>query len=275
MTQPPIPPEALAAARRPVALVLPGMDDAVVERDLAYADAPGDHLRMDIYRPPGLARAERRPAVVFIHGGGPKGVPFKEMGVYRSMGRIAAALGLVGVTFTARMTYPETALDQGGADVAAAIAFARREAGRFNIEAGRLALVAYSGGGPMLAPFLRDAPEFVRALCAFYPILKVEGAAPYARTETPERAAAWCPLRALGAPGRKVPLFLARAGADAVPGLLEGLDAFVAEALARDYPLTLANNPGADHGFDVGEATPRTLDILEGALAFLRRHLAG
>lgn len=275
MPQPPIPPEALDAARRPVCLTLPGMDDAVVTRDIAYADAPGDHLRMDVYRPPGLAAEARRPAVVFIHGGGPDGVPFKEMGVYRSMGRLVTTLGFVGVTFTARIRYPDSDLAASGADVAAAIAHARAQATAFNLDDDRMALMAYSGGGPMLAPFLRDAPGHVRALAAFYPILQVEGVAPYAQAETAEALAAWDPRRALGSPGRKAPLFLARAGADAIPGLLEGLDGFVADALAADYPLTLANNPGAAHGFDVGEATPRTLEILEAALAFLVRHLGG
>jgi hypothetical protein len=85
--------------------------------------------------------------------------------------------------------------------------------------------------------------------------------------------AEWSPLRQLGAPGRKPPLYLARAGADAIPDLLAGLDAFAAEALKVDYPLTLANNPGAPHGFDITEPTPRTLEILDEMFAFMRRHL--
>jgi acetyl esterase/lipase len=271
--QPSLPPEAIERARRPVALIRPGMEATEVTRDLRYTDAPGDHLRMDVYRPPGLAADDRRPAVVFIHGGGPDGAPFKEMGLFRSMGRLVTTLGFVGVTFTARIGYPDTHLDLAGADVAAALAFVRQEAGGLGIERDRLALLAYSGGGPMLTPFLRDPPPEIRGLAAFYPVLAIEGVAPYAEAETAQALAAWSPIRALAAPGRKPPLYLARAGADAIPGLLEGLDAFVAEALVRDYPLTLANTPGAPHGFDIEEPTPRTLEVLEGALAFLQTHL--
>jgi len=272
--EPRLPPEAVEMARRVVALTTPGMDAMEVTRDLRYTDAPGDHLRMDVYRPPGLAAEARLPAVVFVHGGGPDGAPFKEMGLFRSMGRLVAAQGFVGVTFTARIGYPDTHLALGGADVAAALAHVAVQAAALNVDAERLALYAVSGGGPMLTPYLRDAPAPIRALVALYPILAIEGVSPYAEAETAETLAAWDPTRALAAPGRKAPLYLARAGADAIPGLLEGLDRFTAEALARDYPLTLVNHPGAPHGFDLGEATPRTIEILEGALAFLGRHLA-
>ena len=96
---------------------------------------------------------------------------------------------------------------------------------------------------------------------------------PWTGNSLGENLAAWSPLAQLAKPGRKPPLFLARAGADEIPGLLGGLDAFVSEALAQDYPLTLINNPGAPHGFDIGEATPGTLEVLAAMFAFLRRHL--
>ena len=64
---PPIPPDALAAARRPVVMTLPGVDKVQVTKDLRYTDALGDHLRMDGWRPPGLNASDRRPAVLYVH----------------------------------------------------------------------------------------------------------------------------------------------------------------------------------------------------------------
>jgi acetyl esterase/lipase len=203
----------------------------------------------------------------------PAGVPAKEMGVYQSYGRLAAAQGWVGVTFTHRLGFPKTMIAEGAADVASAVAHVRAHAAELNVDPERLCLAAYSAGGPMLSPYLRDAPAYVRCLAAYYPILEIEGSAAHKASETSEVLAAYSPLRQLAAPGRKVPLFLARAGGDEVPGLLAGLDAFIAEAVKRDYPLTLANNPGAPHAFDIGEPTPRTLEILEETFAFMRRHL--
>src|SRR5687767_7646343 len=95
---PPIPPEVLAAARRPVVMTLPGMDKVQVTKDLRYSPNAPAHIAMDVYRPPGLKAGEKRPAVIFIHGGGPPGAPMKEMGVYTSYGRLIAAQGLVAVT---------------------------------------------------------------------------------------------------------------------------------------------------------------------------------
>lgn len=268
-----IPSDARAAARRPVVMTLPGMEAVQVTKDLPYTQAVGDHLRMDVWRPPELQAGDRRPAVLFIHGGVPPGAPAKEMGAYLSYGRLVAAQGLVGVTFTHRLGFPQTQLAEGGADVACAVGYVRAHAAELNVDADRLCLAAFSAGGPMLSPYLRDAPVHVRCLVAVYPILETEGARAHRAAETPDTLAAWSPLRQLRAPGRKVPLYVARAGADAVPDLLPGLDAFVAEALKAGYPLTLANNPGAPHGFDIDEPTPRTLEILEDMFAFMRRHL--
>src|SRR5688500_11379369 len=114
MAQPPnIPPEVIAAARRPVVITLPGMDQVQVTKDLRYSDRTEPHLAMDVYRPAGLKPGERRGAVIFIHGGGPPGAPMKEMGVYTSYGRLMAAQGLVGVTFTQRLSFPKTQLEAG------------------------------------------------------------------------------------------------------------------------------------------------------------------
>lgn len=274
MSQPPnIPPEVLAAARRTVVMTLPGMDQAQVTRNLRYSDRAEPHLAMDVYRPAGLKAGERRGAVIFIHGGVPPGAPAKEMGAFVSYGRLMAAQGLVGVTFTHRLGFPQTNLAAGGADVASAIAHVRAHAAELNVDPDRLCLAAYSAGGPMLAPYLREAPDYVRCLVAFYPILDVEGSDVHRAAETAETLAAWSPLQQVGRPGRKAPLYLARAGADEIPQLLAGLDGFVAEAVKRDYPLTLANNPGAPHSFDITEPTPRTLEILQETFVFVRRHL--
>lgn len=270
---PPVPPEALAAARRPVVMTLPGMEAAQVTKNLRYSDRTEPRLAMDVYRPAGLEPGERRGAVILIHGGVPPGAPAKEMGVYTSYGRLLAAQGLVAVAFTHRLGSPRTQLLEGGADVASAVAHVRAHATELNIDPDRLCLAAFSAGGPMLSPYLRDAPPHVRCLVAFYPVLEIEASDAHRAAETAETLAAWSPLRQLGAPGRKPPLYLARAGGDAVPQLLEGLDRFVAEAVRRDYPLTLANNPGAPHAFDIAAPTPRTLEILDEAFAFMRRHL--
>lgn len=271
--RPAIPPEVLEMARRPVALTILGMDQVQVARDLDYAGHAEPHLRMDVYRPPGLKPGERRPVVLFIHGGVPAGAPAKEMGAFRSWGRLAAASGLVGVTFTQRLSWPETHLKDGAADVRSALAYVREHAVELNADPDRVCLVAFSAGGPMLAPYLADAPAEVRCLVAFYPLMDPEASPPHRAHEDAPTLAAFSPLKALAAPGRKPPLYLARAGADEIPTLLDGLDRFTAAAKEAGYPLTLADNPGAPHSFDILAPTPRTLEILREALAFVKAQL--
>jgi acetyl esterase/lipase len=244
-----------------------------VTKNLRYSDRTEAHLAMDVYRPAGLKAGDRRPAVIFIHGGVPPGAPAKEMGVYTSYGRLMAAQGLVGVTFTHRLGFPKTQILEGGADVASAIAYVRAHAAELNVDPDRLCLAAYSAGGPMLSPYLRDAAPYIHCLVAFYPIMDIEASDVHRAAETPATLADWSPLRQVEKPGRKPPLYLARAGADEIPQLLSGLDRFIAEAVKRDYPMTLANNPGAPHSFDITAPTPRTLEILDGTFAFVRRHL--
>jgi type IV pilus assembly protein PilB len=73
---------------------------------------------------------------------------------------------------------------------------------------------------------------------------------------------------------RSTPLLLVRAGGDETPGLNATLEHFVADALALDLPLTVVNQAGAPHAFDVITDDEATRQVLRQILAFLRFHLA-
>lgn len=88
----------------PVVYKLPGMEKVTVKKDLNYKGDKGNELlKMDVYPPPGLAKGEKRPAVIFIHGGAGAEFKPKDWGIYVSWGKLIAASGLVGVTFTHRL----------------------------------------------------------------------------------------------------------------------------------------------------------------------------
>src|SRR5439155_25874157 len=113
---------------------------------------------------------ESLPVVFFIHGGVPRDVPVlpKDWGIYRSWGRLIAASGMAAVTFNHRVGYPDPNLAQGAADLADAIAFVRGRAADFGIDPERIALAAYSAGGPLLAAPIREPKPYIRCLVAFY-----------------------------------------------------------------------------------------------------------
>jgi acetyl esterase/lipase len=135
----------------PVVYRVPGMDKVITKSDLKYTTANDPNLLMDVYAPPGLTNGERRPAVVFIHGGAGAFLKPKDWGIYHSWGQLVAASGFIGVTFTHRLGYPRPMLAEAASDVTAAINYIRANADTLNIDKDRLCLAAYSAGGPMLS----------------------------------------------------------------------------------------------------------------------------
>ena len=125
----------------------------------------------------------------------------------------------------------------------------------------------------MLAPLLRQPPPAVRALAGFYSFLDTEHVKLDEAEITAETAKAFSPLVSIESASRIPPLFIARAGKDAIPGVNASIDKFVAEALERNLTLTVVNHPAGSHGFDHKEDDARTREILEMALAFFRAHL--
>jgi acetyl esterase/lipase len=259
---------------RPVVYKVPGMDQVKVRKDLAYKPSDDPNLKMDIYAPPNLGPGERRPAVVFIHGGAASRFRPKDWGIYQSWGRLAAASGMVGVTFTHRLGFPRTQILEGASDVADAIAYIRSHAGELGIDGDRLCLAAYSAGGPMLAPFLSDPPPYIRCLVGFYPFLDIRQSKEHWESESAETLERFSPIVQIARdPARVPPLFVARAGRDEIPTLKDSIDRFAAEALARNVPLTLMNHPQGVHGFDNQNDDDRSREIVRGALEFMKGHL--
>jgi hypothetical protein len=67
-----------------------------------------------------------------------------------------------------------------------------------------------------------------------------------------------------------VPLFIARAGLDAIPHINDSIDRFVVHALRRNLPLTLVNRHDAPHAFDLDHDRDTTRDIVKRILSFLQ-----
>lgn len=256
---------ALERARRPIVLSVPGMERVAVHSNLVYTDVSDPLVRMDVYVPADLQADERRPVVMLVHGGVPASLPVKDMGAYRSWGRLIAAHGMVAVTFTHRLRWPINQLNDSAADVRAAIDFARANAAKFNVNPARMCIAAYSAGGPLLTVALQDKRSYVRCQLAIYPLVDVQGFGASDETKFALEAyldQPWFP-----------PLFVARAGRDAIPTLNTRLDAFIGSAIAANAPITLMNHPEGAHGFDTANDDERSREIIRAALEFMKAHL--
>jgi acetyl esterase/lipase len=259
---------------RPVVYSLPGVAEVAVKTNLKYTDVDDPNLLMDVYTPRGLSEGERRPAVLFVHGGAGSASRPKDWGIFISWGRLAAASGLVGVTFTHRLGYPKPLLREAASDVETAVAYVRANADALGVDRDRLCLAAYSGGGVLLGAAVRERPPHVRCLVSFYAFLDVRQSPMHTPYETAETLERFSPITYLGENAERIPpVFVARAGLDQIPTMNDSIDRFVREAFERNAPLTVYNHPRGVHGFDNQTPDARSREIVRAALDFMKTHL--
>ena len=257
----------------PVVYQLPGMDDVRVHSNLKYSEIDNPFLLMDIYSPPNVSENADFPIVVFVHGAAGAQYNPKDWGFFRSWGRLIAAAGMVAAVFTHRLSYPKPLLAEAAIDVSNAIDYIRARVGSFNADPGRIALIAWSGGGPLLTVAMRQQTSFARCLLAFYAYLDIQQSPTHIEHETAEFLKMYSPISYLDGNASNMPLFVARAGQDEIPGMNDSIDRFVTAAIAANLPLTFMNHPAGEHGFDNQNNDDRSREIIRAALDFLRIHL--
>jgi acetyl esterase/lipase len=262
---------------RPIVYSVPGMDNVDVRPDIIYKRDGREEMKMDIYIPPSLAADACRPAVIFIHGGplgqnpSPKA---KDWGVYRSYGRLMAASGLVGVTFDHRyISMKAKDLETSFADVEEAIRFVRANAASYHVDPERIALWAFSGGGPHVSIGMQGQMTFVRCLVSYYAILDLSAHA--ARLgETPQVMERFSPVAYLTKAHEYLPpVLIGRAGLDS-PDINRSVELFVSKMFALNGDVNLLNHPLGRHGFDIYDDDEQTRDVIAATVAFLKSRLS-
>jgi acetyl esterase/lipase len=210
------------------------------------------HGTIDLYLP---EASQPRPAVVFVHGGP---IPAelrptpRDWPVYRGYGSIAAARGVVGVTVDHRLHDPAS-YPLAATDVAAAVDVVRAHP---RVDADRVAVWFFSGGGLLSADWLRTPPEWLRCVAATYPVLAVRPG----RGVDPR----FQPIEAVAAAGT-LPIVLTRVGRER-PQIAAGVDAFVSAARACKARLEIVDVPDGQHGFDMLDHNDGSRRAVEQAL---------
>jgi len=260
--------EEAAIHERPVVYQVPGMDQVEVQRDLTYRTVEGAELKLDVYSPSHPPDTGPHPGVVFIHGGPyPRSMPVPtRWGQYRSWGRLAAASGLVGVTFGHRY-HDYACLEQAYGDILAALDYVRLHAAAFSLDPDRLALWSGCGGAPFLISYVQGQPEFVRCFVLYYPILDLRPTGRAAEVLGPELIERFSPVIHFDL--TDVPMFIVRAGLDD-PELNRSIDLFVQKALAINAPLDLANHARGRHAFDILDDDARSREIIARTIEFIK-----
>lgn len=260
-------------AKKGLVYTMPGVDAVTVRRDMEYRVTEAGALTMDLYYPPHSKSGARIPAVVFVTGASDEGArrilgcALKEMRSYVSWAQLAAASGLVAITYTNR---------EPATDVHAVLQHVRQNASSLNIDEHRIGAWACSGHVPnALAVLMRGAQDYLKCavLCYGY-TLDVDGF-----TSVADAARQWgfvnaCAGKSVDDLPRDIPLLITRAGQDEMPGLNAALDRFLTRALTCNLPVTLVNHSVAPHAFDLFHDSETSREIIRRILAFLQFHLS-
>jgi len=256
-----------------VVFTVPMMQQVIIRKNIVYKVVDGVPLKADFYLPPGSGPGER-PAVILIHGGPiPANLltPPKEWGIFVSYGQIIAASRLVGVTFNHRF-YGGEHLADAQSDVEDLVAYVRQNAGDLGIDKDRIAVWAFSGGGPLLTGFLREPPSYISCIVAYYAVLDLRLMRAPGSTIEEEILERYSPVANMAGGDKQIaPIFIARAGLDNA-SLNESIERFIHEAVSRNVMVDFCNHPGGHHGFDVLDDNDRSREIIRHTLDFIKAH---
>jgi acetyl esterase/lipase len=249
---------------------LPGTDSVLVERDITYKEVDGRAMLLDVYRPP--QTSGRLPAVLMVHGSGPQFLvdEAKDWGTFTGFGRIIAASGMVGVAFNHRGSANFSTLQDEASDIEDAVSYVREHADELGVDPDRICLWAFSAGGAYLGRPLRDRPDYLRCVVAYYAVMDLTTIPDLVSDKlTPEQLREHSPVSHLAQDEPPLPpILVAKAGRDR-EDINGTIDAFVREAARRDLPVELLVHEEGRHGFDVMDDDQRTRAIIERTLAFI------
>lgn len=253
---------------KPVVVPIPDASQYRVTRDIEYLKTDDSRTLADVFVP---AQAnEKRPVLVFLHGGGGS----KDLGQFQSLGALAADAGLAAMAFSYRFGGVDS-FQLAAADAQAAVEYIRQNANDYSIDKDRVCLWLVSSGGVVLAPLLAEQPAWLKCVVIHYGAMGPESYRAMGAEVSKTQAQGLDPLPLLEADTRWKPaLFIAEAGADHA-GLNTVLRQFAETAANNAWPLAYWNHPTGPHGFDVLTEDARSRQIIRRSVAFVKAHLAG
>jgi acetyl esterase/lipase len=127
------------------------------------------------------------------------------------------------------------------------------------IDGDRVAVWAFSGGGPLLTPWLARSPAWLRCLAATYPVLdsRPDAVLP----------AGFRPIDTLGA-GSPLPFVLTRVGLESAP-IAAGVVRFLTAAEQSRLRVTIVDVPNGHHGFDTTDPGQESTGAVQSALGLV------
>jgi dienelactone hydrolase len=247
---------------------VPGMHLAQVRPDLLYVDETERAVRMDVYWPAGSE--ERLPVVVM--GGPPAYQAGKNSGQKIGWGQLLAASGLAVALFDIRSDNFQATPQEPSDDVVAAMEYLRENADELNIDAARMCTFGFSiGTAPWhLWAAMNEPNPGVVCNVVFYGVLDFQSGE---FDIDQSLAAEYSAVTYLERDGSDIaPMFVAKAGRDETR-INDSIDRFATLAESRGAAVTVLTHETGGHGFDISTPGPRTLEIIQETVDFLRSEL--
>jgi len=247
---------------------IPGMERAIVRKDVVYRTTGAGPLTLDVYWPADAREGELRGAVIFIAGYNDTGYErllgrkYKEMAGTVCWGQLIAASGLVAIAYTNRDPL---------ADLDALLQYVRDAAAALGVDRDRIGVWACSGNVPLaLHALMKPGRAFLACGALLYGyMIDVDGATGVAdaaqmfRFTNPNAGASMSDI------DPELPLMIVRAGQDQFANLNDSIDRFFARALALNRQVTLVNHAAGPHAFDLLDDSDTSRRIIRQVLGFL------
>jgi hypothetical protein len=142
-------------------------DAPTLRRDVEYRVTDASILTMDLYSPPEAKSGARTPAVIFVVGYSDLGAQailgckFKEMESFISWGQVAAASGLVAITYTTGK--------EPTADLHALLQYVRQNAAALGVDENHIGIWACSGHAPnALSVLMQEDRSYLKCAVLCY-----------------------------------------------------------------------------------------------------------
>lgn len=263
----------------PVVYTLPDMEGAIVRPDIVYKSDASVDLLMDVYYPADYEGETRLPAVIFVHGdASPEYLKdAKDWASYVSWGQLAAASGLIGITFNHRSSEMPTKLYDAAKDVDDLISYVRENSKSLGVDAGSLAIWTCSAGSQFgLRSALRDDAIYIRCIVSYYGVAdlavyyEADSTLPHLSDEVLNEFSA--PHRLSKRTNTLPPMLIVRSGLDA-PELNKSIDRLLTATIAKNVSLDFMNHATGHHAFDILDDNVRTHEIIRTTLDFMKTHL--
>jgi acetyl esterase/lipase len=258
--------------KKPIVYRIPGMEAATVRRDVEYRTTDSGPLKMDLYYPSEAKGGARLPTVIFVTGYSDVRMQpmlgwghFKDMAASVSWGQLAAASGVVAITY---------ANDEPATDLFALLRYVQQHGETLGIDEHRIGLYASSGHVPLaLSVLLEPDRDYLKCAvlnCGY--MLDLDGSTGVAEMAKQFGFVNPGAGKSVDDLPQNVPLFVVRAAQEQTPRLNEAMDRFLPRALSRNLPLTFVNHPGP-HGFELLQDSEASRQTIRQMLAFMRFHL--